>query len=67
MNMNNTGLIKINLEPQKENLTTLGIFISSILLSFAGCMSVIISEIRKSKCSNISCGDLSCDRDIENN
>lgn len=63
--MNNTGLIKVEIEPQAENLTTLGIFISSLLLSFAGCMSVIISEVRKSKCSNINCGELSCVRDIE--
>lgn len=64
--MNNTGLIKVEIEPQAENLTTLGIFISSLLLSFAGCMSVIISEVRKSKCSNINCGKMSCVRDIEN-
>lgn len=64
--MNNTGLIKVEIEPQAENLTTLGIFISSLLLSFAGCMSVIISEVRKSKCTNINCRELSCVRAVEN-
>ena len=35
-------------------LTELGIFISSLLLSLAGCVSVICSESRRSRCTRIT-------------
>lgn len=45
------------------NLTELGIFISSILLSVAGCLSVICTESRRSKCTKIKFPCCVIDRD----
>jgi len=45
------------------DLTQWGIFISSLLLSFGGCMGMIIANLRKSNCSEIDCCGLSkCSR-----
>ena len=49
---------------QSENLTTIGIFVSSLLLSLGGCIAVILSEVRKSRCMEINCAGGSCVRDV---
>ena len=49
---------------QKESLTTIGIFVSSLLLSLGGCIAVILSEVRKSRCMEINCAGGSCVRDV---
>ncbi len=37
------------------NLTDLGIFLSSLLLSISGLLAVLCSSLRKSNCSTIKC------------
>ena len=49
---------------QGENLTTWGIFISSILLSSGAFISQVLAQIQKSKCSKINCGFTSCVREV---
>jgi len=49
---------------QKESLTTIGIFVSSLLLSLGGCIAVILSEVRKSRCMKINCAGVNCVRDV---
>jgi len=49
---------------QGENLTTWGIFISSILLSGGAFIAQVLSQIQKSKCSKINCGFTSCVREV---
>ena len=44
------------------NLTELGIFISSLLLSVAGCFAVVASHLRKSNCTEIGCCGVACKR-----
>ena len=69
MNISNFELndknIIINIPPRGEDLTTWGIFISSILLSSGACISQVLSQIQKSKCKNINFLGFGCDRDIE--
>tara|TARA_R110002153_G_scaffold55736_1_gene154474 strand:+ start:22 stop:240 length:219 start_codon:yes stop_codon:yes gene_type:complete len=55
----------INIPHQAENLTTWGIFISSILLSAGACISQVLGQIQKSKCKNINFLGWGCDRNIE--
>tara|TARA_R110000823_G_scaffold140191_1_gene270153 strand:- start:3422 stop:3640 length:219 start_codon:yes stop_codon:yes gene_type:complete len=62
--INDKNLI-INIPARGEDLTTWGIFISSILLSSGACISQVLSQIQKSKCKNIKCWGLGCDRDLE--
>ncbi len=45
-------------------LTELGIFVSSILLSLGGCISVICNESRRSRCTKISLPCCDIERDI---
>ena len=49
-----TGREKITL-----SLTEWGVFISSILLSLGGCIGMIMTNFRKSNCSEISCCGIS--------
>lgn len=49
---------------QGENLTTWGIFISSILLSGGAFIAQVLAQIQKSKCSKINCGVTSCVREV---
>ena len=49
----------------KESLTTWGIFLSSIILSTTALITQILSQIQKSKCSEINCMGSSCVRDLE--
>ena len=48
-----------------ENLTTWGIFVSSILLSAGACISQVLSQIQKSKCKNINFLGFGCERNLE--
>ena len=50
---------------QSENLTTIGIFVSSLLLSLGGCLALVIGELRKSRCTSLKCGQTSCVRDVD--
>lgn len=58
--------IIINIPKRGEDLTTLGIFISSILLSAGACISQVLSQIQKSKCKNINFFGFRCERSLEN-
>ena len=49
LELNDKNLV-INIPPRGEDLTTWGIFISSILLSSGACISQVLSQIQKSKC-----------------
>lgn len=48
-----------------ENLSSIGIFASSIILSTGAFISQIISTLQKSKCSQIKCLGSNCVRNIE--
>jgi hypothetical protein len=45
------------------NYTELGIFISGIILSVGGFLALLLTNIRKSNCSQINCGCFSCSRE----
>jgi len=68
-NISSIGLeeknIIINIPPRAEDLTTWGIFISSILLSGGAFISQVLAQIQKSKCKNINCCGFECDRELE--
>ena len=57
---------------EKENnnfpdLGELSVFISAILLSLGGCISIVASSIRRSRCQQIlCCGFSKCLRDVPN-
>ena len=53
----------IVIEQSKENLGTIGVFVSSLLLSLGGCIAVMFSSMRQSRCKNIKCCGLSCIRE----
>ena len=57
---------EIVIERPKENLTTWGIFLSSLLLSCGGFIAILFDSIKKSRCKTIDCGISKCTRDIEN-
>ena len=40
----------------QEDLSTMGVFISSTLLSLGGCLSIIFAHLRRSNCSVIDFG-----------
>jgi hypothetical protein len=41
---------------ESDKLSSLGVFISSILLSAGGLFAIIFAWINKSRCSSIKCG-----------
>ena len=53
----------IVIEEDPYNLTNLGIFISSLLLSISGCFAVVASHIRTSRCKTIKCWGSECVRE----
>ncbi len=63
-NISSSEVIHFQLD-QSENLTTIGIFVSSLLLSLGGCIAVILSEVRKSRCMEINCAGGNCVRDVD--
>jgi hypothetical protein len=53
-------IVKLN----SNNLTELGIFLSSLLLSISGCFAVVMTSLRNSRCKTISfCKTISCIRE----
>jgi len=46
-----------------ENLGSMGVFISSVLLSFGGFLAVLFSSLRNSRCSTVDCLCFKCDRE----
>lgn len=48
---------------RSEDLTTWGIFLSSILLSVGGLFSMIMASIKQSKCKTVNCLGLHCVRE----
>ena len=50
-----------------DKLSSLGVFISSILLSAGGLFAIIFAWINKSRCSKIRCGSLECEREVVTN
>jgi hypothetical protein len=60
----------INVNVSSENLGSISVFVSSVLLSLGAFLSVIMVNMRKSRCVSISCGCSKCSRvvpDIEEN
>ena len=49
---------------ESDKLSSLGVFISSILLSAGGLFAIIFAWINKSRCSKIRCGSLECERSV---
>lgn len=62
---NSIDPVVINIPLQEENLTTWGIFISSILLSGGAFISQILAQLQKSRCNTINCFCLKCSRKID--
>ena len=52
---------------ESDKLSSLGVFISSILLSAGGLFAIIFAWINKSRCSKIRCGSLECEREVVTN
>ena len=52
---------------ESDKLSSLGVFISSILLSAGGLFAIIFAWINKSRCSKIRCGSLECERSVITN
>jgi len=49
---------------ESDKLSSLGVFISSILLSAGGLFAIIFAWINKSRCRSIKCGNLECEREV---
>ena len=70
--MENITLANCNCPPVESiiiqnpcNLTELGIFISSIILSSSAFLTSLLGQIQKSKCKQIDCVGTKCIREIE--
>ena len=46
------------------DLGQISVFISAVLLSFGGCIAIVASNIRRSRCVTIDCGISKCSRKI---
>jgi len=46
------------------DLGEISVFISAVLLSFGGCIAIVASNIRRSRCVTIDCGISKCSRKI---
>lgn len=55
----------IEIPQRKEDLTSIGIFASSLILSIGGCITMVLAQIQKSKCQQIKCLGIKCLREIE--
>ena len=44
------------------DLGEISVFISAVLLSFGGCIAIVASNIRRSRCISIDCGISKCSR-----
>jgi len=63
-NMNEEPII-INVPTRVEDLTSIGIFISSLLLSCGGCITMILAQFQKSKCKTIKLCGFDCKRELQ--
>ena len=70
--MENTTIANINCPPVESiiiqnpcNLTELGIFISSIILSSSAFLTSLLGQIQKSKCKEINGCGVNCIRELE--
>ena len=62
--LNNPTPTPILIQLNSNNLTEIGIFISSLLLSLSGCFAVVFASLRNSRCKKISlCKTISCIRE----
>lgn len=57
--------ITVNVPKREEDLSSIGIFVSSIILSVGGCITMLLAQVQKSKCKTVSCLGLRCVREIE--
>ena len=64
-NMSEEEPIIINVPTRVEDLTSIGIFISSILLSLGGCITMILAQFQKSKCKTIKLCGFDCKRELQ--
>ena len=55
--------INLNIKNQ-ENLGTISVFISAILLSCGGFIAMLFSSMKTSRCVDIDCCGISCKRKI---
>ena len=55
--------INLNIK-NEENLGTISVFISAILLSCGGFIAMLFSSMKASRCVNIDCCGISCKRKI---
>lgn len=55
--------INLNIK-NEENLGTISVFISAILLSCGGFIAMLFSSMKSSRCVNIDCCGVSCKRKI---
>jgi hypothetical protein len=46
------------------DLGEISVFISAVLLSLGGCVAIVASNIRRSRCVSIDCGISKCSRKI---
>ena len=63
--MENQQPLVINISKREEDLTSIGIFVSSIILSVGGCITMLLAQIQKSKCKTVSCLGFNCLREVE--
>jgi len=61
--INGAPPINLNIK-NEENLGTISVFISAILLSCGGFIAMLFSSMKSSRCVNIDCCGMSCKRKI---
>jgi hypothetical protein len=68
--LNNSSFVSYGIAEKEKSSIDLGqisVFICSILLSLGGCISIIASSIRRSRCQEIlCCGFSKCLRNVPN-
>lgn len=68
--LNNSSYVTFGIAEKEKSSIDLGqisVFICSILLSLGGCISIIASSIRRSRCQQIlCCGFSKCLRNVPN-
>lgn len=63
--LENPNILYVKSNVEGNYYSSLGIFISSVLLSCGGLISIVLSNLQKSKCKSINLGCITCDRDID--
>ena len=62
-NINQPPPINLNIK-NEENLGTISVFISAILLSCGGFIAMLFSSMKTSRCVDIDCCGITCKRKI---